>query len=170
MTFLSDGRRAFRQWRGRCVSGSRPQLVWWRPAFWQVARQMRWGWVLVVPLVFGFALFIAGLVSGGTDAVGFWVGLKVPLLTSVAILAVWEHLRHKAIRARDDPFCIHCGWTLRGLPDEGNCPECGRKYSMKVVQMFRQDPQWVIAYWRSSGKPPGVEVFDAQHRRGGRSN
>ena len=164
MSYLSDDSRAFRQWRRRCVGESRPPLVWWRPPFGQVVRQMRWGWVLLVPLAFGLALLIAGLVWGGADAAGFWVGLKLLLLTILAPVATWEHLRHKAIRGRADLFCIHCGWTLRGLPDEGNCPECGRTYSMRVVQMFRQDPQWVIAYWRSSGKPPGGEEFDAQHQ------
>ena len=166
VSYLTDDRRAFRQWRRLYRSESRPRLVWWRPPLGQVVRQVRWTWVLVLPLVFGLALLALGLVWGGADAVGFWVGLKVLLLTILAPVAMWEHLRHKVIRARADPFCIHCGWTLRGLPDEGNCPECGRTYSMKVVQMFRQDPQWVIAYWRSSGKPPGAEVFNAQHGAG----
>jgi len=34
---------------------------------------------------------------------------------------------------------------------------------MRVVEMFRRDPQWVIAYWRNSGKPPPVELFEATH-------
>lgn len=31
-------------------------------------------------------------------------------------------------RPRADPHCRHCGFTLQGLADRGQCPECGTEY------------------------------------------
>lgn len=115
---------------------------------------MKWLWLLIVPLLFGLALLIAGLRSGGTLAFLFWLELKLILLTVAVPVVFWEHYRNRLIRARSDPFCVHCGWTLVGLPDEGKCPECGRPYRMKVVTMFRADPRWVMSYWTFAGRPP----------------
>ena len=93
----------------------------------------------------------------------WWFGAKVLALTLAVPVIAWGHLRDKATKARRDPFCLHCGWTLNGLPQEGNCPECGRAFKMQVVEMFRRDPAWVIAYWRSAHKPPPVDLFNAAH-------
>lgn len=38
------------------------------------------------------------------------------------------------------PFCIHCGYNLRGLPDNHRCPECGVCYSLEECRRYRKDP------------------------------
>ena len=144
----------------------RPQvkLRWWRPGARELARHLGWGWLLLVPpavlLLISLGLLIARERMGGY----WWIVFRLFLVVTPIPLLFLDYFRFKAIRARTDPFCIHCGYTLQGLPQEGTCPECGRRYRMPVVEMFRRDPQWVIAYWRNAGKPPPVDLFDAAHR------
>ena len=54
------------------------------------------------------------------------------------------------IRARREPFCIHCGYGLTGLPDNHACPECGRRYSFRIIDEYRRDPHWFIERYRAS--------------------
>ena len=41
--------------------------------------------------------------------------------------------------------CAACGYDLRGLPDDGRCPECGAAVaeSRQAVSLFRADPRWL---------------------------
>jgi hypothetical protein len=54
--------------------------------------------------------------------------LAALVLTLLVPVLTWDHFRQRAIRARADPFCPHCGGTLIGLPGEGRCPGCGAQY------------------------------------------
>ena len=38
-------------------------------------------------------------------------------------------------------------------------------YRMKIVEMYRRDPQWVRAYWQFDGRPPSVDAFNRAHPR-----
>ena len=164
MNYLQDDRTwSFLEWLGFSNPRRPPKLVWWRPRWREVLRRTPWAWAMLAPILVGVALVAGGAVAGPGHGAVFWVGMKILLLALVIPAVTWDHLRHNVIRARLDPFCIHCGWTLTGLPQEGRCPECGRAYRMKVVEMFRRDPQWVMAYWRLSGKPPSAEVFEKHH-------
>jgi hypothetical protein len=51
--------------------------------------------------------------------------------------------------ARKEPFCIHCGQCLTGLPAIHICPECGRPYDLAVLNDYRRDPAWFIQRWRA---------------------
>jgi hypothetical protein len=31
-------------------------------------------------------------------------------------------------------LCLHCGYSLKGLPSEHVCPECGRPYSADTLR------------------------------------
>lgn len=42
----------------------------------------------------------------------------------------------RAVSAEDGTSCPVCGYRLRGLPDQGNCPECGEEYTIKSVQRY----------------------------------
>lgn len=41
-------------------------------------------------------------------------------------------------------FCPFCRYSLKGVPDEGTCPECGESYKIHLVQRIwqRQFPRW----------------------------
>src|SRR2546430_16884981 len=39
-------------------------------------------------------------------------------------------------------LCEGCGYTLDGLPDESNCPECGRPISESTSLERRRLPEW----------------------------
>ena len=145
----------------------RPQVKvrWWRPPPRELLRHLGWGWLLFVPPGLGVLVLLVLGLGGPRLGAYWWIAFRIFAVIAPVPLLFIDYFRFKAIRARPDPFCVHCGYTLTGLPEEGNCPECGRPFRMKVVEMFRRDPQWVIAYWRSAGKPPTVELFEAAHRR-----
>lgn len=41
-----------------------------------------------------------------------------------------------------DILCENCGYMLNGLPDSGNCPECGSPIDLSVSERFRTPPLW----------------------------
>jgi len=60
----------------------------------------------------------------------------------------------RAVRARREPFCIHCGYNLSGLPDNYRCPECGRPYTWRLIAEYRRDPRWFIERYKARQKLP----------------
>lgn len=52
----------------------------------------------------------------------------------------------KTVESGDDLFCIACGYNLRELPPEFNCPECGLpiKRSVGGEKLARADPAWLM--------------------------
>jgi len=148
--------------RGCCHDSRKP--VFYRPPLPEVIRHMEWGWIVVPMLAAAcLAMTVTGLLLGRYHIEMTILGGQLLFLVLAVPLFFWENLRDRLIRLRTDPFCIHCGWTLAGLPEEGRCPECGEPYRLNVVEMFRQDPQWVIAYWKFAGKAPTVELFNSRH-------
>jgi hypothetical protein len=160
-----DKSMTLRQWVGLDPVESRPRLAWWRPPARDVIRQMTWRWALLLPVSLAVGLIVAAHVRSHDQTFLAYLGIKLLVITFLLPALMWDHFRQRAIRARTDPFCIHCGWTLRGLPQEGRCPECGQPYRMKVVEMYRRDPQWVRAYWQFDGRPPSMDAFNHAHPR-----
>lgn len=62
------------------------------------------------------------------------------VLPASYVINVSRHI----LRSRKGPFCIHCGYTLMGLPDHHTCPECGETYSFATIEEYRRDPNWFI--------------------------
>ncbi|MFN7020194.1 MAG: hypothetical protein ACK4WH_02550 [Phycisphaerales bacterium] len=56
---------------------------------------------------------------------GVGVALCIAVLIGLA-LRVW--LFTKKIEASDGFLCLNCHYDLHGLPDSGDCPECGEMY------------------------------------------
>jgi hypothetical protein len=44
--------------------------------------------------------------------------------------------------AETDLLCEACGYTLNGLPDGGNCPECGQPIEQSIAPIVRQPSAW----------------------------
>lgn len=86
------------------------------------------GWVLLVPVLGWFVMILS----------------KVALVGVAAVIAARSRAIRRTMEARREPFCIHCGYSLKGLSDHGACPECGMAYSFNIVSDFRRDPDWFI--------------------------
>ena len=56
-----------------------------------------------------------------------------------------------------DVLCESCGYRLNGLPDDGNCPECGEPVNLSTSASPR-----VASAWETS---PGVSTFLGTTRR-----
>jgi len=44
--------------------------------------------------------------------------------------------------AESDLLCEECGYILNGLPDTGNCPECGKPIAPSTTNNPRKPPAW----------------------------
>lgn len=49
---------------------------------------------------------------------------------------------HDAIPATTDILCESCGYVLNGLPESGNCPECGTPIALSTTSSPRSIPAW----------------------------
>ena len=158
-----DKSMTLRQWLGLDAVGDSRTIRWWRPPASQTFRRIPWRWLLALPAAASVGMLVAAHFASGQRGFLFYMGIKLLVLTLLLPVLAWDHYRQRAIRARPDPFCPHCGWTLTGLPQEGRCPECGEPYRAAVVEMYRRDPQWVRAYWEFDRRPPPVRAFNAAH-------
>ncbi|CAN5412696.1 hypothetical protein BH09PLA1_BH09PLA1_27820 [soil metagenome] len=46
------------------------------------------------------------------------------------------------VPAETDILCEKCGYTLSGLPESGNCPECGQPIAASTIEDRREVPRW----------------------------
>jgi len=125
-------------------------------------KHLGWRWIYAIPagLVL-IGLFLLPLYPGFIQlAVILWkpLILIVALPTAAALRSVKTIVQH-----RKDPFCIHCGYTLVGLPDGHRCPECGRQFSLATIEEYRRDPHWFVKRWKMlhSGIPAADVAFNA---------
>jgi hypothetical protein len=93
------------------------------------------GAVLIASMVLVFEL----LSLPGQQLIGFASVVLVPAVVAVYFVG-WTRWRRKLL-ACHLKCCLACHQDLRGLPDEGRCPECGRDYDIGAVQAA-----WEAAY------------------------
>jgi hypothetical protein len=135
-------------------------ITWWRPGWHDTWRYVGWRWVLLTPslllLIFLFLplrLYYVNL---------YVIAGKLALLMAAVALTLMGFVFRRAARARQEPFCIFCGYNLTGLPDNYRCPECGRPYTWRLIAEYRRDPQWFIERYRAMSRlPPRDEPFPA---------
>jgi hypothetical protein len=144
-------------------------VPFWTPTWRDSARHLGWRWIFAIPAVFVLALLLATLVGRGRYFLPVWmIGVKVlVILLAIPVLLLLEMWR-KTISSREDPFCIHCGYGLQGLPDHHRCPECGRPYSFAIINEYRRDPHWFKQRYKMLGRLP--EADEPFHAGSGRTN
>lgn len=126
-----------------------PELDYFSPGTQRTVLRQIWG-VYTAP---SLPLWIVGLGSG----LGFvliratlrpWMALPrwsaivvVSLLVLIGTQVLrWYHLQPTRRRLREQlvrsgvPICIQCGYLLKGL-SEPRCPECGREFDPKLLQV-----------------------------------
>jgi hypothetical protein len=137
-------------------------IRWYKPSFSETVRLLGWRWIYFLPAIALIAIvFYLPWRPAIIQIVFAWWKLllfAIAIPTGVAINAA-QH----AIRNRRDPFCIHCGYSLTGLPDGHTCPECGSAFNLRVIEEYRRDPNWFIQRHRhATTMLPRADVpFDA---------
>lgn len=130
--------------------------TWWRPSLAESLRQLGWRWVFMMPVALIVVAVVAALFIPGI-ALYLFASVKLILFAGGIAVSLAAHGLRQVVRGRSEPFCIHCGYNLTGLPDKHGCPECGRPYSWSVIAEYRKDPQWFIQRWRERRKLPETQ-------------
>lgn len=119
-------------------------VTWWTPSWRDRARAVGWKWVFAIPAAVVAGLLVGSLWYGKLLMPLWFVGVKVVSISLVIPAVLLLEVVRGCIAARKEPFCIHCGYGLTGLPDQHTCPECGRPYSFALIEEYKRDPHWFI--------------------------
>lgn len=105
-------------------------------AVWKRLQGVRIGlWLLTASNIGFLALAWMGIVKPSEPMQSWhWI---VPPLTVLAFVTgprvVNSQLRRK-VREAGGRVCDQCSYSLRGLPDDSRCPECGRPYRYETMR------------------------------------
>lgn len=126
------------------------EVPFWRPSLATLASGLGWWWGAAAAvgafLVLGWVVLLPVLGVAGV------IGLKVVLVGVALVAGARSRAVRKVMAARHHAFCIHCGYSLEGVEDQGVCPECGMPFDMAVVEDYRRDPDWFIQRYRLAVK------------------
>jgi hypothetical protein len=128
---------------------------WYKPDWAETARLLGWRWVYCLPLVLLIVMLV--MIPALTIPILIY-GWKLIALAVVLPLTAFGAAARKVVRNRKDPFCIHCGYSLVGLPDGHRCPECGQKFLLRVIDEYRRDPDFFIERHRKARSAPAEQA------------
>lgn len=138
------------------------QIPFWRPTVSYLLGAIGWRWVFMAPALFvlvGLPIFFA-LHPGAARYLGCHTLFVWGFALAVGITLI-EAAIQRGVRARHEPFCIHCGYSVEGLGESGQCPECGRFFIRPLIDEFRKDPQFFAHRVRKALSHPPSEPFPA---------
>jgi hypothetical protein len=143
-----------------------PHTPWWRPGFLQSLRFI-W-WILLPVVLIGSIPMLLAFVPGDPAAHHMAIigALKIVMMILILPYLLSGYVFSRVTKSREEPFCIHCGHTLTGLPDHHRCPECGRRFSFALVDAYRRDPDGFVNQWKQSlkGTRPEPIINDRSKR------
>lgn len=133
------------------------EIRWWRPGWQDVVHHVGWRWILLSPAI-GLALIYAASWYLPISRNLMWMlQFKILVFEAGIAISLAAYVVRKIIRARQEPFCIFCGYDLSTLPKSYRCPECGRPYTWDLIAEYRRDPQWFIERWRLRNNIPTAQ-------------
>lgn len=136
--------------------------AWWRPGWADGAKYVGWRWIFLTPALGLLVLALAGVFTRGMGGLILVLGFKLVMLLAAISVSMGGYVVRRVMSARTEPFCIHCGYNLSGLPDNHRCPECGRQYSWRVIAEYRRDPKWFQERWKAQhALPSSAPAFEA---------
>jgi hypothetical protein len=136
-------------------------VPFWRPGLTDTMKHLGWRWIMFLPAI-AILLAIIGLPWYGFTPVLFWGGGKLLIFSIGLAITTTGGAIKSAMKQRKDPFCIHCGYDLIGLPDGHLCPECGRPFALKLIDEYRRDPHWFAQrYKHRKDRPLADDPFIA---------
>lgn len=138
-----------------------PDAPFWRPSGLDLFRHLGWRNLFFLPALGVVALAITCLFEPRLFLVVFQLGFKIIIVSLAIPITLMGYAIRAAVRMRKEPFCIHCGYGLLGLPPVHICPECGRPYDIQLVDDYRRDPHWFMQRWRMQHElpPPDAQVI-----------
>jgi len=136
-------------------------LPWWKPTWVDVARRLGWRWLYMIPLALLLSVLVLAFFARWSYFSLLFYGGKLWLWLGAGAMGAVVQAVRQATSARGEPFCIHCGYTLEGLPDQHICPECGRPYSFGLIRQYQQDPGWFVKRWKLQHANPRTIPFEA---------
>jgi predicted RNA-binding Zn-ribbon protein involved in translation (DUF1610 family) len=133
-------------------------LTWWTPGWRDMIGHVGYRWIFLIPALALILGLVAVLFIPGLGPAIFVVGFKLLVFAGAVAISLAGYVIRCAARARREPFCIHCGYNLTGLPDNYRCPECGRPYTWRLIAEYRRDPHWFRERYKAQQKLPAADA------------